>query len=126
MTTGSSVHGLLQTRILEWVAMRSSRGSSNQRIEYTSPALAGRFFTTRATWGALLDKSIGGQFRNIFSTNRIKKNLKGKYNEEVCHSINYKQRTGIKTNLNEMMKFFKAICFQRKIARMLRYLKTIR
>ena len=29
--SGSSVHGLLQARILEWVAMRSSRGSSRPR-----------------------------------------------------------------------------------------------
>ena len=28
---GSSVHGILQTRILEWVAMPSSRGSSTPR-----------------------------------------------------------------------------------------------
>ena len=28
---GSSVHGILQTRILEWVAMSSSRGSSRPR-----------------------------------------------------------------------------------------------
>ena len=28
---GSSVHGVLQSRILEWVAMPSSRGSSSSR-----------------------------------------------------------------------------------------------
>ena len=28
---GSSVHGILQARILEWVAMPSSRGSSRHR-----------------------------------------------------------------------------------------------
>ena len=28
---GSSVHGILQARILEWVAMSSSRGSSQPR-----------------------------------------------------------------------------------------------
>ena len=28
---GSSVHGILQTRILEWVAMPSSRGSSQPK-----------------------------------------------------------------------------------------------
>ena len=28
---GSSVHGILQARILEWVAMPSSRGSSRTR-----------------------------------------------------------------------------------------------
>ena len=48
---GSSVHGNLQARILEWVAMPSSRGSSQPRIKTTflmSPALAGRFLTTSA------------------------------------------------------------------------------
>ena len=34
---GSSVHGILQARILEWVAMPSSRGSSRPGIELTSP-----------------------------------------------------------------------------------------
>ena len=37
---GSSVHGILQTRILEWVAMSSSRGSSplrdRTRVSYMS------------------------------------------------------------------------------------------
>ena len=52
---GSSVHGILQARILEWVAMPSSKGSSLPRIKPTSPvfpALAGRFFTTSTTWKA--------------------------------------------------------------------------
>ena len=33
------VHGILQTRILEWVAFPFSRGSSNPGIEPMSPAL---------------------------------------------------------------------------------------
>ena len=44
----SSVHGISQARILEWVAMSFSRGSSQPEIEPTtpaSPALAGGFFT---------------------------------------------------------------------------------
>ena len=52
---GSSVHGIFQARILGWVAMSSSRGSSDPRIEPTvlmSPAMGGRFFTTGATWEA--------------------------------------------------------------------------
>ena len=36
---GSSVHGILQERILEWVAMYSSRGSSQPKIKFRSPAL---------------------------------------------------------------------------------------
>ena len=42
---GSSVHGILQARILKWVAISFSRGSSNPGIELESPALEGRFFT---------------------------------------------------------------------------------
>ena len=52
---GSSVHGILQARILEWVAMSFSRGSS-QPMDGTlvsmSPALSGGFFTTSTTWEA--------------------------------------------------------------------------
>ena len=53
---GSSVHGILQARILEWIAMSSSRGSSPgiKPTSLTSPELAGGFFTTNVTWEALL------------------------------------------------------------------------
>ena len=50
---GASVCGILQVRILEWVAISSSRGSSYPGIKpmsLTSPALADMFFTTSATW----------------------------------------------------------------------------
>ena len=43
---GSSVHGILQERILEWVAIPFSRRSFQLGIKPESPALAGRFFTT--------------------------------------------------------------------------------
>ena len=43
---GSSVHGIFQARILEWVAFPSSGNISDPGIEPMSPALAGRFFTT--------------------------------------------------------------------------------
>ena len=48
--SGSSVHGIPQARILEWVVIPSSRGSFQPGMEpasLTSPALAGRFFTTK-------------------------------------------------------------------------------
>ena len=54
---GSSVHGMSQARILEWVAMPFARGSSNPGIKLASlvsPVLAGRFFITSATWEALI------------------------------------------------------------------------
>ena len=36
---GSSVHGILQARIREWVAISLSKGSSDPGIEHGSPAL---------------------------------------------------------------------------------------
>ena len=45
----SSVHGILQTRILEWVAISFSRGSSPHRDPTWVSHIAGRFFTVWAT-----------------------------------------------------------------------------
>ena len=60
---GSSVHGILQARVLEWVAMPFSRGSSRPRGQtrtfYISLASAGRFFPTSTIWEALLH-GVGG------------------------------------------------------------------
>ena len=43
---GSSVHGIFQARILEWVAVPFSRGSSQSRDRTQVSCIAGRFFTT--------------------------------------------------------------------------------
>ena len=43
---GSSVHGISQARILEWVAMPFSRGFSWPRDQTRVSCLPGRFFTT--------------------------------------------------------------------------------
>ena len=53
---GSSVRGIPQARILEWLAISFSRGSSQPRIEPQSgaPALAGGFFTTESLVEPLL------------------------------------------------------------------------
>ena len=48
--SSSSVHGIPQARILKWVAISFSRGSSPPRVELAfpvSPALAGGFFITQ-------------------------------------------------------------------------------
>ena len=53
---GSSVHGIIQARILEWVAMPPPEDFSDLGIEpahFMSPALAGGSLTTSATWEAL-------------------------------------------------------------------------
>ena len=44
-----TVHGILQTRILEWVAVPFSGGSSQPRDRTQVFRTAGEFFTSRAT-----------------------------------------------------------------------------
>ena len=43
---GSSVRGISQAKILEWVAISFSRGSFQPRDQTCVSCLAGRFFTT--------------------------------------------------------------------------------
>ena len=51
-SSGSSVYGILQARILEWVAISFSRGSSWPRDRTPVSCVTDRFFTTWATRGA--------------------------------------------------------------------------
>ena len=50
---GSSVHGILQARILEWVAIPFSRGSSQPRDRTQVSCIASGFFTTEQEFGHL-------------------------------------------------------------------------
>ena len=45
--SGSSVHGICQVRILEWVVISSSRGSSWPRDQTLFSCLSGRFLITK-------------------------------------------------------------------------------
>ena len=47
--SGSSVHGIFQARVLEWVAIAFSRGSSQLRDWTQVSCIAGRHFTIWAT-----------------------------------------------------------------------------
>ena len=47
---GSSVHGIFQAKILEWVAVSPSRGTFP--TQGSNPALVLKVFTTRTTWEA--------------------------------------------------------------------------
>ena len=52
---GSSVHGISQARTLEWVAIPPPGDlphPGTEPVSLVSPALAGEFFTTGATWEA--------------------------------------------------------------------------
>ena len=58
----SSVHGISQARILEWVATSFFRGSSQlrhqTRVSCKSPSLAGRFFTTEPPGKPKIPKAL--------------------------------------------------------------------
>ena len=56
---GSSVHGITQARILEWVIISFSRGSPQLRDRTCVFCVAGGFFNHRATWEALCDYWLG-------------------------------------------------------------------
>ena len=98
---GSSVHEIFQARILEWVAIYFSRGSSQPRDRTWVSCTAGRFFTDWAireagngkrtffTWGCAVSFwSTGHEHRmvhkgcishseiNLFAANSRKINLK--------------------------------------------------
>ena len=53
---GASVHGMLQARILQWVAIPFSRGSSQPRDWTEVSCTAGEFFTVWATREALKEQ----------------------------------------------------------------------
>ena len=75
--SGSSVHGLLLARILEWVAMSSSRGSSRPRdrtqVSYVSSI---------CRWILYHWCHLGSPEKIKWSVYMLKKKRKGKHYEE--------------------------------------------
>ena len=63
---GCSLHGILQARILEWVAISFSRGSSLPGDGTQVSCIAGRFFTNWATREAQSERSNISK-RDIFA-----------------------------------------------------------
>ena len=60
---GSSVHGILQARILEWVAISFSRGSSQPRDQTRVSCITGIFFTS---WTSREAQGMPNYFQNGF------------------------------------------------------------
>ena len=54
----SSIHGIFQARVLEWIAISSSRGSSWPRNRTQVSRIAGRRFTVWATRHLLCSRSL--------------------------------------------------------------------
>ena len=64
----SSFHGILQARILEWLAISSSRSSPWPRGWTCVSCIAGRFFTHWNTWKAL---TIFWSFHKLMSIESV-------------------------------------------------------
>ena len=62
---GSSVRGILQARILEWVAMPFSRGSSLPRDWTQGVCIAGRLFITEPSGKPLWHKAVLGTHEGV-------------------------------------------------------------
>ena len=77
---GPSVCGILQARILQWIATPCSRGSSQprNRAHGALTALAGRFLTTSATWEVVSVNSKGDRQINVRTTSGLLYGLFGK------------------------------------------------
>ena len=56
--SGSSVHGIFQARVLEWIAISFSRGSSGPRNQTRVSRISGRRFTVWATREAKLHVNV--------------------------------------------------------------------
>ena len=72
---GCSVHGILQARILEWITMYPSRGSSQPRVWthiFQSPALAGGFFTSGTTWEVFINSISSVQFSHTVMSDSLR------------------------------------------------------
>ena len=92
---GSSVHGIFQARILEWVAISFSRRSSQPRHQthiLMSPALAIGFFTTSTTCTSV---DICAVYRDRKQVKHlvilIKLSLSGKTSHKIYHVNPFKK-----------------------------------
>ena len=68
-----SVHGIVQARILEWIVISFSSGSSRPRDQTQVSCIAGRFFTTKPT-----------RKPNIYSQQNIIQPSKGWKSDPCC------------------------------------------
>ena len=65
---GSSLHGIFQARILEWVVIPISRGSSPSRYRTWVSCIAGRFFTV---W-AIREAPLGTYLATFYKSDVLK------------------------------------------------------
>ena len=104
---GSSIHGIFQARVLKWVAISFSRGSS-QPMDWTLVSrIASRHFTIWAT----REGTMGEAHKSTYSPQNFLKYSKHKYHwywvsraihiwEGWCHILNFSKNKKVKTLAN--------------------------
>ena len=86
-----SVHGILQTRILEWISIPFSRRTSQPRDQTLVSCLAGRFFTVWATGKSPTMEFYSAIKRNAFESVLMSwMNLEPIIQSEVSQKEKYK------------------------------------
>ena len=81
---GSSVHGIFQARILEWVAISFSRGSSTPRNQTWVSCMVGRHFTVWATREEYCSRDYTNFSLMCKQTNQTKSNQPNKAQWFFC------------------------------------------
>ena len=101
---GSSVHGIFQAKILEWIAISFSRGSSGPRDWTWVSCTAGRFFTiwaTRESQGrkvkVLFYQNYWNKSRTLCHIPSQKSHLRGKKRKHVTSFGEWKHVLGEKS-----------------------------
>ena len=68
----SSVYEILQVRILKWVTIPFSSGSSQPRDQTWVSSIAGRYFTIQATRQAPREPGVGWGFSSVLSLSHVR------------------------------------------------------
>ena len=92
---GSSVYGIFQARVLEWVAISLSRGSSQPRDQTRVTCTAGRCFTvwaTRETTLPPLREPIPRQVDKKSGVPREEKGVRGSWNGDTGLEFSRKRK----------------------------------
>ena len=85
-----NVQGILQARVLEWVAIPLSKGSSQPREWTRVSHVAGRLFTVWAPREALLEENIGVNLHSLGLTTSF-----FRYNSKSTNGQKEKRQIGI-------------------------------
>ena len=98
---GSSLHGISRARILGGLLFPSPGDLSNPRIKPRSLALAGRFFTTSATWEALFSFEHGYILPS--SHQKIGQEKYGKFHISSFNAIFHRKKWWMHVSLASLM-----------------------